>query len=77
MMPTIPERIIREDLTGILLAAPRSQAIGAALALLLDAVDKNPGQLQAVLHAKVDRVVGKQLRQAEIIDVLAAVARGY
>lgn len=76
-MPTISERIGHDDLAGILISAPRSIAIGAAVALLLDAVDKNPGQLQAVLHAKVDRRIGKRIHQAEIIDVLAAVARGY
>lgn len=68
---------VTTELVARLLAAPRSDAIGAALALLLEAADKNPGQLQAVLHSRVERLVGQRLQRTTIIDVLNAVARGY
>ena len=60
----------RDELLGALLHASRSDAIGAAVAFLLQAAEDDPGQLRAVLSRPAD---GEGT--ARIVDVLTRAGR--
>jgi hypothetical protein len=64
----------RDRLCFELLCAGRGDAIGAALAYLLIAAERDPGQVQAALRAacRHEAAPGGACR---IIDVLAAIAK--
>lgn len=67
---TLTRFAVRDELIAMLINAPRSDAIGAGLAVLLQAAQDDPGQLRAVLCHAVDHN-GQRTR---IVDVLTQVA---
>lgn len=61
----------REQMLKLLCEADRGDAVGAALAFLLHAADRDPDVLRRVLRAHVER---EGRRGCEVIDVLNGAA---
>lgn len=49
---------IREEIIGLLVNAPQSDAIGAALSYLVVAAQRDPGQVRAVLNSTMPDIHG-------------------
>lgn len=63
---------VREQILGLLCNAPRGDAIGAAVAFLVEAAKQDPAQMRAVLQSVVDGSDGTPVR---IVEVLTRASR--
>lgn len=80
MKPAVmPERqiVTINDALKDFFALPRAEALGAAMALILDASDKQPALLARMLTQTVVRQQYQTVQQARVIDVLIHVAQRY
>lgn len=60
---------IREEIIGLLVNAPQGDAIGAALAYLVIAARRDPGQVRAVLQSTMPDAQGVPRRIKDLLSL--------